>query len=89
VLEAEVWAKCVVSPAWMENVRQLMMAPGLLVTVRTLPTWFDVTVPLVTEAICPFDSTGALMKHAATAATPSRTDAGNREACACLRGGIL
>ena len=36
-LEAEVWAKCVVSPAWMENFCQLMMAPGVLVTVRTLP----------------------------------------------------
>ena len=60
VLEAAVWAKCVVSPAWMENFCQLMMAPGLLVTVRTLPAWLKLVAPLTTVGFSGLDRAGAL-----------------------------
>ncbi len=38
--------KLVVSPAPIEKPCQLMMALGVLVTVRTLPTWLIAAVPL-------------------------------------------
>ena len=73
--------KLVVSPALMENLSQLMMAPLLLVTVRTLPAWLKLAAPLTTTGFTGLDRTGAAMKHAATAATPRRTGVESREGC--------
>jgi hypothetical protein len=86
-LEAEAWAKCVVSPAPMLNCCQLMMAPLLLVTVRTLPAWLKVAVPFTTVGFTGFDSTGPAIKQAATAATPRRTGVLKRNSA--LREGFL
>ena len=48
LLEAEAWLKRVDSPAPMEKVFQLMMAPLLLVTVSALPFRAKLALPLTT-----------------------------------------
>ena len=78
MLEAAVWAKCVVSPALIENLSQLMMAPLLLATVKTLAVWLKLAVPLTTVGFTGLACAWAEMKHAATAAAPRRTEVDRR-----------
>jgi hypothetical protein len=78
VLDADVWAKWVVSPARIENFSQLIMAPGLFVTVSTLPAWVNAAVPLTTLGFNGFGCAGDAIKQAATAATHRRTGVARR-----------
>ena len=67
LLEAEACSKRVVWPAPMLNCCQLMMAPLLLVTVRTLPACTMAAVPLTTCAPTGRAKASAEAKQAAIA----------------------
>ena len=78
LLEAEGWTKRVVCPAPMLNCCQLMIAPLLLVTVRTLPTWLMRAEPLTTWA-----PTGSVWASKSTDAKQAATARQDRRCRAC------